>query len=199
MAASENPSPDILAEYVPLIAKGAGILFVGGLAGMALRYVFHVLVARELGVSLFGLFSLGLAFFSIADVTAGLGTSRGIVRYVALYQKERDTARIKGTVSMAARLCLTGGLIICFLSLAFSKPLAIRVFHSPQLSGVLYIFALAIPFSCLGTMFISALQGLKIMKYKVYARDFSEAIGRIIGVWPCFLWDGSSEVQRQLF
>lgn len=167
------------AEYVSLIAKGAGIVFVGTVVSGGLRYLFQVIVARHIGVDLFGLFSLGLAIFSIAQAMTSLGMGRGVVRYVALYQGKGDLRRVKGTIYFAVALSLGGSILASLLLITISETLAIYVFHTPGLTNVLRFFAIAIPFSALTTVLLSAIQALRIMRYQVYVRDLFELLSRI--------------------
>jgi O-antigen/teichoic acid export membrane protein len=175
------------AEYVSLIAKGAGIIFVGIVASGGLRYLFQVIVARHVGVELFGLFSLGLAVFNIAQVMTSQGMGQGVVRYVALYEGKGDRGRVRGTVYFAAALSLGGSIVASLLLVALSKVLAANVFHAPGLTNVLRFFAIAIPFSALTTVFLSSTQALRIMRYKVYVRDLFELLSRIALVILIFL------------
>lgn len=183
---SNHPAPPH-AEYVSLIAKGAGIVFVGTVASGGLRYLFQVIVARHVGLELFGLFSLGLAVFSVAVVIASLGMSRGVVRYVSLYQGKGDRGRVKGTINLAAALSLGGGIAVSLLLIALSEVLAIDVFHAPGLTNVLRFFAIAVPFFALTTVLLSSTQALRIMRYRVYVRDLFELLSRIALVILVFL------------
>jgi O-antigen/teichoic acid export membrane protein len=174
-------------EYIPLIARGAGIVYAGSIVGAGLRYLYQVIVARHLGVEMFGLFTLGFAVFNIASVMASLGTSRGVVRYVSLYQGEGDQRRVRGTIILAVWLSLGGGIVASLLLILLSETLAVNVYHAVGLTDVLRFFAIAIPFSALTTVFLSSTQALRIMKYRVYVRDVFELLSRIILALLMFL------------
>jgi O-antigen/teichoic acid export membrane protein len=185
LEAADSASPHI--EYVSLIAKGAAIVFAGTIAGGALRYLFQVLVARHIGVESFGLFSLGLAVFNVAVMIASLGMGQGVVRFVSLYQAERDRRRVKGTSLLAAALALVGGSVVGLLLVIVSRFLAVDVFDTSDLTPVLRFFAVGVPFFALTTVFLSSTQGLRIMKYRVYVRDLFELLSRIALATVAFL------------
>jgi O-antigen/teichoic acid export membrane protein len=166
-------------EYVLLIAKGAGVVFIGGIIGGGLGYLFQVVVARCVGAELFGLFSLGLAVFNIAEMIASLGMGRGVVRYVSLYQGEGDQRRVKGTIRLTMALSLGGGIVVSLLLIALSEVLAINIFHAARLTDLLRFFAIAVPFSVLTTVLTSSIRALRIMRYAVYVRDLFEPLSRI--------------------
>jgi O-antigen/teichoic acid export membrane protein len=174
-------------EYVSVIAKGAGTIFTGNVLNIGLRYLFQIIVARHLGVELYGIFTLGLAVFSVSEMVAALGLHKGMVRFVSLYNREGDLGRVKGTVLTAIFLSCGGGIAAMLLLIAISGLVAGNVFHTPGLSKALAIFALGIPFSSLTTVFIFATQGLRIMKYKVFVKDLWEMLSRVVLVILLFM------------
>jgi O-antigen/teichoic acid export membrane protein len=174
-----NPSPTH-SDYVVQIARGAGIVFIGSMIGFGFRYLFHLIVARHLGVDHYGLFSLGLAVFSVVEVLAVLGMHRGMVRYVSLYNWEGDKERLKGTIRLATAASLASGVVFAVLMALMSKTLASAVFHNPDLTPVFRIFAAAVPFSALTMILVSSTQGMRIMKYKVLVKDVAETLARVV-------------------
>lgn len=162
-------------------------MFAGSIISFGLRYVFQVLVARHTGVGMFGLFSLAVSVFGVAEVIALLGTPKGVVRFVSLHHGDGDARRARGTVVLAALLALVGGILVCVSVTALSGPLSTTVFHTSELAPLLRAFAVAVPFSALTMVFISATLGLRIMKYKVYVRDVLEQLVRIVVVLVLFL------------
>jgi len=169
-----------LEEYVPVLAKGASVIFAGNILNLGLRYLFQVIVARHLGVELYGIFTLGIAIFAISEMVASLGLHKGVLRFVSLYYREGDLGRVKGTILTAIFLSCGGGIAAMLLLLAISGLLAGNIFHTPGLSKILLVFAAGIPFSSLTSVLIFATQGLRIMKYKVYVKDLWEMLSRIV-------------------
>jgi O-antigen/teichoic acid export membrane protein len=166
-------------QTVSAIASGAGIIFSGNIINLALRYLFQIFVARHLGVDLYGIFTLGMAVFAVGEMVASLGLHKGIVRFVSLYNGEGDLGRVKGTIFAGIFLSCGGGIVVMLLLMALSGLIAGNIFHTPEMSKALVVFAAGIPFSSLTTVFIFATQGLRIMKFKVFVKDLWEALSRI--------------------
>jgi len=185
----DNSSPSYFA-FIPRIAKGAGIVFAGSIASYGLRYLFYLIIARQIGAGDFGVFSIAIAIFSIAEVLASLGSTKGIVRFVALFHREGDYRRLKGIVHLSLALVILGGVVIGLLLVILAEPLSINLFHAPKLKRIIQVMALVIPFSALTTVFISATQGLQLMQYKVYVRDLFEQLFKVtfLGVFFLFGW-----------
>lgn len=162
------------------IAKGAGIIFVGMIIGTGLRYFFELIVARKLGAELFGLFFLGLAILKITELISTLGLHRGAVRYVALFMGEQDKERTKGTIILALKTVIIVGLVFSLLTIFLSKFIAINIFHNANLTHVIILFSIAIPFTAVTVIITFSTVGFKTMKYLVYIRELFEPSLRIL-------------------
>jgi O-antigen/teichoic acid export membrane protein len=184
-AAVDSPHQRLVSK----IAKGAGIVFSGTVFSLALRYLFQVIVARRLGTEAYGLFSLGIAAFAVAEMIATLGMNRGMVRYVALHSQETDRRLLKGTVLLGVRMSLGVGTAVGLLLACSSGLLAMNLFHSPDLARILRVLAIGVPISALTTVMVSSSQGLKIMRHKVWVRDIFELLVRVLLVLFLF-WAG---------
>jgi O-antigen/teichoic acid export membrane protein len=155
-----------------IIAKGAGIVLFGTVIGTALKYVFELLVARNLGPELFGVFFLSLAVFRVLESFSTVGLHNGVLRYVALFRGENDSQRLKGTILLAAKTVLLVGGGLGLLLFVLSDVIAGSGFHKPELGQPLKFLALAIPFSGLALILLYATQGFKIMRYKIIVRRY---------------------------
>ena len=169
------------------IAKGAGIVFLGTTIGTFLKYLFELIVARNLGTELFGLFFLGLAFLKVGEIISTLGLHRGVLRYIALFRGEGDKRRTKGTIIFSLRIAIIVGIVICISIIFLASFVSENIFKKAELTPVLKMFAVIIPFTTLTTILVFSTQGFKIMKYRVYVREIFEPTIRIIGVVVIFL------------
>jgi len=168
------------------VARGAGIVFFGTIAGTGFKYVFQVLVARRLGAGLFGLFVLGLTVFTIAEIIAQLGLPQGLVRFVSLFRGQSDRPRLKGVILFSARSVICSGTAVGAGLFFGADILAFRVFGQPDLAPVIRIFAVMTPFSVLGTILLAAFQGFQALEYKIYVGELTEPFLRIIAVLIVF-------------
>jgi len=164
------------------LARGAGIVFFGTIAGTGLKYVFQVIVARHLGAELFGLFILGLTVFTIVEIVAQLGLPQGLVRFVSLFRGQNDQERLKGVILFSARSVVCAGTALGAGLFFGSSILARHVFGQPNLVPVIKIFAVMTPFSVLGTILLSTFQGFQALEYKIYVGELTEPFLRISGV-----------------
>ena len=144
------------------LLRGAGVIFSGHLVGRALSFLYHLLLARFLGPIEYGVFLLGLAVFSFASLMADLGLRWGVLRQTAEAEGRGELALVKGTILGGALLAL-GGSLVGVAGLLLVRGWAASSFKASDLSWLLPVFALALPFATLGTISMSSLQALKRM------------------------------------
>ncbi len=157
-----------LNESLKKIVKGAGISFTGTVIGTAFGYLARMIIGRFLGPSEYGIVSIGFVVMTIAATLSLVGLNAGIQRYVSFYKGKGDERRIKGTIIGALKISFPLSLILTFLIFLGADWISIHVFHEPNLTPVLRIFAIGIPFWVLTTIFNSGSVGFQEIKYKVY-------------------------------
>jgi len=164
------------------IAKGAGIGFFGIFIGTALGYFSRMIIARFLGASDYGLISLGFAAMSIATTLSLVGLAAGIKRYVPFYKGKEDKGRIKGTIVSALKISFPLSLLFAFIFFFGANWISVNVFHEADLTPVLMIFAVAIPFYVLAIIFNSGTIGFQEIKYSVYTEFIFKDSFKLIAI-----------------
>jgi len=174
------PDEEYLNESLRKIAKGAGIGFTGTFIGMALGYLSRMVIARFLGASDYGLICLGFAALNIAAVLSLVGLPTGIQRYISFYKGKRDEGRIKGTIIGALKICSPLSLFFAFISFFGANWISVNVFHEPELTPVLRIFAIGVPFFVLAANFLAVTVGFQDLRYRVFVNDLFQNILKLI-------------------
>lgn len=167
-------------QELTTVAKGAGITFGGKTAGLGIKYLTEVVLARLLGTELFGLYAIGIVIYKLGEVFSGMGLQSGTVRYVSIYRSSRDRGRLLGVLQQSIGLPFFGGLILGSILFLTSGFIAQEVFNKPNLAPVLRIFAVAIPFGASMTVGALATSGFQTTKYLVYIRNFFHPITNLI-------------------
>ncbi len=164
-----------LDKLVPQIAKGAGITFFGDFLGKGINFVSQIVVARMLGIELFGLYALGLVVFNVAQTLSMIGLSQAAIRFVSIFYGEGNKAGVKGTIVQSIGLpFLLGGIL--GLVLFISAGNIANAFNSPELANVIKIVSFGIPFMSAMMVAIAVTRGFKKMHYFVYVKNFFHPI-----------------------
>ena len=157
-----------LNESLRTIAKGTGIGFAGAMFGTVVGYLSRMVIARLLGPDDYGLIALGFAAMMIATTLSLMGFNSGMQRYIAYYRGKEDEARIKGTVIAALKVTVPMSLLFMILFFFGAGWISIHIFHENDLTQVLMIFAIGIPFWTLTTIFNSVSIAFQQIQYQVY-------------------------------
>ena len=173
---------DRLDESLRTIAKGAGVSFVGAFIGLGLGYLSRIIIARWLGAEDYGLISIGYAALMIGATLSLVGLPAGIQRYVSFYKGKGDKGRIKGTILGALKISVPMSLIVGTIFFFYADWISINFFHSPELTPILKIFAIAIPFLVLTDNAIYATIGFQNVKYRVYVVDLFQNIFKLLAI-----------------
>jgi len=181
-------STQIQSSEIFTIAKGAGIVFIGTIFGTLLKYLFELIVSRQLGPKLFGVFFLAFTIFKVLERLSIVGLHNGVLRYVALFQGEGDKERIKGTILLSIKIVLFVGIVVTIFLFIFSTNISIKIFQEINLISILKILSLGMIFTCVTEILVYSIQAFKIMKYKMLVRMIFEPGTRIFFVIIGFLF-----------
>jgi O-antigen/teichoic acid export membrane protein len=165
-ATSETDESEGGEDIFSQVLRGGGIAFVANLVSKAIGFVFNIVVAQFLGAGGYGLFVLGLTITQLAQPVALLGLPDGIVRYVSKYRSEGAAAKVRGTVFTSLLISGSLGVLFGIGAILLSRPLSARVFNDPELTEVLPIFGVAIPFFVLLQASTSVAVGFKRVEFQ---------------------------------
>lgn len=167
-------------DYVGRIARGAGMSSFGQGAGKLLGYVIQVVIIGGLfGPAAFGFYVAGQSFVQLANVVSQFGMDNGVVRYVAHYRAEGDTARVRGTVLQALGVSVGLSLLLSG-TIFFAAPLLSDLINKPFLETVWRSFSVAVPFVTLMSMSLWATQGFQTVKYTTLVQQVVRPLTQLV-------------------
>ncbi len=127
-------------------------------AAAGLGAVFYLLLARNMSVKDFGLFSLGLSVLLTGSSLTDLGMSPSIVRFVGA---NKDGNRYFPYANIAFRIKVITSLVSLLILTVFSQQIAIGLFNQPDLAPFLPLVGLGIACMVMFSLSASVLQGLQ--------------------------------------
>ena len=128
------------------VAKGAGIAFIGYGVRIVTGFCFNILLGRVLGPRAYGLYALGVSMISVVRPIGSLGLNRGAMRLGAVYRGEGNRARVKGVILSSLGISLVSTLFFSVILFSLAGIISEHLFNKPDLTYVLKIFALTLPF-----------------------------------------------------
>jgi O-antigen/teichoic acid export membrane protein len=173
------------------ITKGTGIIFLGKGMNVILRYAFNLIIARQIGAELMGLYFLAMVIIEFTKTFTLAGLRSGVIRFVAMYQGLNDSRRVKGILIFSLRIVLVTS-IFFMISLYFGANfLSYNVFKKVELAEILRLLVIILPFSCLSTIFIAFIQAFRQLKYKVYIESLLIPASRLTMALILIYWGWS--------
>src|SRR3989344_738497 len=166
-------------ESLKSITKGAGIIFIGVFISKLLGYIYRLIIAR-IGTEQYGLLSLGIAIFGVSTTLALLGLNQGILRYISFYKAKNELSKIKNVLISSFKITLPLSLILAIFLFIFSNWISITFFHNPNLSLIIKIIAIALPFEVIKHILLNTFKAFQKVKYEVYIKCITENLTKII-------------------
>ncbi|MFQ5456038.1 MAG: oligosaccharide flippase family protein [Nitrospirota bacterium] len=164
------------------LAKGGSITFIGKIVGTGLKYFTQIIIAWLLGATSLGIYSLGMAFYQLLEVVAGIGLQNGVVRFVSVYVGKGDTAKLKGVLLNSITLPFFSGVVIGSFLFISSDFISYEFFKKPDLAYTLKVFAVALPFGASMIAVTFATTGFHITNYLVYTLHIIHPITNLLAI-----------------
>ena len=155
-----------------LITKNAGITAFGFFFLNIISFSSNALLTRYLGVDQYGLFVLATRIFDFILIISTLGFANAIVRYVAFYSARNDHSRVKGTIYYSLKILLPFSVFILLSLFFLGEIVSEKLFGKPELTPLIKLLILTLPFSAISIVFLSVLNGLKQIKLTVIIKNF---------------------------
>ena len=171
---AENKKPSNQSQDLKIIAGGAGLIFGAFIASKLFGYIYTIIIARFLGPSDFGIFSEATAVIGIITAIVVLGLPAGILHFYVAHTSQGNKAKARGSVFAGLKIHLASSVIGGVLLFVFADFIAVNIFADPMLGPILRIFAVMLPFSVFTTDLMMIIQASRIIKYKLYVRNFIE-------------------------
>ena len=108
-------------ESLLKITKGAGIAFIGFVAGLLFAFIGRLLIARYGTEAEYGLFSLAFVVLNVCVVIATLGLQNGVSRSIAYARGQNDVERLQKLIPASIQFGLLTGVSLCII--LFAAPL----------------------------------------------------------------------------
>lgn len=168
-------------SHVPLrtLLKGGTFILFGSLFELGIAFIAKLIIARFLEPPDYGLVSIGITVLSLTSMITLAGMHAGVGRYLPRYD---EPAQRKGVLVAAFQIALPLSILSATVIVFGAGYISTNIFGNANLTPVLQIFGLAIPFAALLRLSTSGIQGLKRTLPRVVLQDIIRPIIRFTGV-----------------
>ncbi len=162
------------------IGKEFSINFIGSLVGMALNYIWLIILTRFLSPEDYGLFVLGQAVVNLALIFVLFGTNRALDRFIPFYQSAGEPGKTRTLLTRLFSLVLFLSLIVSVLVYLGADFISLTIFHKPGLPDVMAVIVLSIPLLAFIQLVAYAFIGYKELRYSIYIQQFAAPLLYIV-------------------
>ncbi len=170
-----------MSNSIKTLAKGANWFFIGILISKLLGYFYRLIVAR-IGVSEYGVISLGILIVIIFPTIALMGIEFGILRYTAFYRAKKNEEKTRGSIISALLISGVGSVILFIILLLSSKLIARTFFGDESLYYIIQILAISLPFYVISKIFLNSIKAFEKIKYAIYSENIIGNILKVLSV-----------------
>lgn len=165
-----------------LIVKSSFIIFIGLFLSKIFTYLYRIIIARNFGPEVYGLFSIAIMILGWFVLFGSLGFSEGLIRYLSWYRGKKDYKRIKYLFNITILINLFIGIISAIILYSFSEFIAINIFHNGDLIIFLKIFSFLIPVYLLSNILLSVLQAFERIQWYSFIVNVLQNIIKLLAL-----------------
>lgn len=133
----------------------------------------QILLARLLGPSSFGLYSIGWTILRIVGIVGPLGLEQGVLRFSPTYDREHPES-FRSIFYQTFSTAFISGFMIGIVIFFAAPWLAVTLFNKPELGIVIRVFTFAFPLLCGLRVAASATRISQKMQYAIYSEEISQ-------------------------
>ena len=159
-----------------VITSATGIVLVAIALAKLLGYVYRIVLSR-LGPDQYGVFSIALAIFGIVFTISVLGLDQGILRHLPYY---KGAPRKQHQYLMSSLVLAFIASVFLAVLLWFFAPMLAERFNIQELTTVLRILSISIPFASVGWLLFSVLQAEKRIFANVSLRYLGDSVLKVV-------------------
>ena len=145
------------------VAKGFILMMFGVVITRAIGFFYKVLFSRSYGADGFGLFSIGLGFFTLLATFSIMGLNIGLSRYISMY-RQKDTKKLNKIILIFTTISVLVSILLAVTLIILSNQLS-KIYKSDELIIIFKYFALGIPLYVAMLLSQKIFEGFKNFKY----------------------------------
>jgi O-antigen/teichoic acid export membrane protein len=176
--------------YGAVLARGALGVFIVKITGAGVLFGLHVLLARLLGVSQYGIYVYAITWISILAILCLLGFHTSMVRFIAEYKAKQQWGLLRGIIHRSTQVVLVFSILASIIGVAVIWFLRQRL--SDEQAATFYIGFGLLPVFALCQLREASLRALKYVVQSELLLRFIRPVLLALIVAGLFFWTKNS-------
>ncbi|MFB6226063.1 MAG: flippase [Candidatus Paceibacteria bacterium] len=152
------------------VAKGGAVSIAAIGIKKVLKFGFELILTRGLGASAYGIWVLSFSVITILRNISQMGFQHGVIKYGPEAIAKGDDRELRGTMTLGILAPAMGGILWAVLLTLFAEEISTNLFGKKELSKILEILALSIPFAASASVVGFSNRVFGRVDHDVYAR-----------------------------
>ena len=178
-----------LDNYLKLLVKSSFIIFIGIFISKILAYFYRIVIAREFGPEIYGIFSLAIMIMAWFITIFSLGIIDGIIRFISIYRGKNEKDKIKYLVKLSSTFLLISGIIAGLIMYFSASYISINLFHNENLISFIKWLGIFLPVYLFASFFLSVLQAYEKITWYSFIRNILDNGIKLLAI-IIFIWIG---------
>ncbi len=179
--AQPDEHDDSVDKHMRVLVSGSVLIGVGNGLQKVLLFALGIVLARGLGRTDFGTFSIAQSISRLGMFTF-MGLRGAVLKFTAHFHALGDRARRAGVVKGMAMIVAAGTLLVAGAVIIAAPYLSARVYHNPDLTLPLQMMMVEVPLMGMRSNYLAALQAVHELTPLVAIRSVGAPVGQVIGV-----------------
>lgn len=162
------------------LIEGSALVFLGTVVGLLVGFLIKVMFARYTTQNDYGIFSLAFTVVSIFTTISALGLREGTSRYIACFRGRDEIDKVQTTVFSSIIIALFTSLLVTGISTITSEITSQTLFNTPEISPILKILSVTIPFVVLTNIFVAIFRGFGRVDINIYFNNILRNVSYLI-------------------
>ena len=181
------------------IFRDSATAFVYKISGLAIGYIFTILITRNLGAEALGIYALATTLHGISTKIGNFGLNTALLRFITEFSTRNRNDLIKTVYLKSLQFLVPLSLVITILLYGFSSTIASVVFNKPLLAPSFRIIAFAIMPTILIMINLESLRALKAIKHYLFLQNIAQALTATVVLFVLLYWRHDRNIPVQSF
>ena len=166
-------------KNLKLIAKSSFIVLIGIAISKILVYIYRVIIARQFGPDMYGIFSLASMVVSWFAAFFAFGLHEGILRYVSIFRGKKDARKIRYVFGISSSIMLVSSIIGGILLFLLSGFISAQIFHNTEIAVFLRAFSILVPLTILSGTYLSLMRAYEMIGWYFFIFNIAQNVLKV--------------------
>ena len=166
-------------KNLKLIAKSSFIVLIGIAISKILVYIYRVIIARQFGPDMYGIFSLASMVVSWFAAFFAFGLNEGILRYVSIFRGKKDARKIRYVFGISSSIMLVSSIIGGILLFLLSGFISAQIFHNTEIAVFLRAFSILVPLTILSGTYLSLMRAYEMIGWHSFIFNIAQNVLKV--------------------